>query len=238
LPGTIDAAGRPAPNLLFFSPAADRDLQAFERWLEPQLAEGEDLALLAGWGSKLAGAVARIAGIFHVADALGQGKPWQVPIGKETVDRAIRLAREYLMPHALAAFSLMGADPRVELAKIVLEGLARSFEHFEHSVRGGPPLTVRRRDLQQRHRGHSRLQNAEDLDAVLALLIQLGWLAPVVAKDPRRGRPSGPSYWVNPAITTYRAGTSEGGCPPWQYAQNAQNADADGRGDAGEGAAE
>src|SRR5262249_4752323 len=37
------------PWRLAFSPEADVAMRALEEWLEPQLAEGEELSLLAGW---------------------------------------------------------------------------------------------------------------------------------------------------------------------------------------------
>src|SRR5262249_31050591 len=52
--GAADEQGKPAPHWLRFDQWADSALQAFERWLEPQLAEGEPLSYLAGWANKLA----------------------------------------------------------------------------------------------------------------------------------------------------------------------------------------
>src|SRR5262249_397651 len=49
LSGTVGEDGRPAPHYLTFSPSADEVLRDLERWLEPQLADGEELSLLAGW---------------------------------------------------------------------------------------------------------------------------------------------------------------------------------------------
>jgi hypothetical protein len=45
-------AGGPVPHWLKFSPEADRVMQDFERWLEPRLAEGEELSFLDGWAGK------------------------------------------------------------------------------------------------------------------------------------------------------------------------------------------
>src|SRR5262249_33636604 len=53
--------GKPDQHVIRFSASADAVLQELERWLEPQLAEGEPLSHLAGWASKLAGAIARPA---------------------------------------------------------------------------------------------------------------------------------------------------------------------------------
>src|SRR5262249_39079802 len=99
LGGPIDPGEKVTPKLLTFAPDADAALQQFERWREPQMAEGEPLSHLAGWAQKLAGACARIAGGLHVAHMIPDG---QVPLRvcRESVESAIRLGKEYLLPHA------------------------------------------------------------------------------------------------------------------------------------------
>jgi hypothetical protein len=108
LPGAAGEHGQAAPHWLESSTEADQLLEAFERWLEPQLARGEELSHLAGWPQKLVGAVARIAAVLHMAATAGRGQAWQVPIREDTVAAAIRLGKDYLLPHAQAAFGLMG----------------------------------------------------------------------------------------------------------------------------------
>ena len=115
LRGAVGEEG-PEPHWLKFSAAADESLQRLERWLEPQLAEGEDLSYLAGWAQKLAGACARLAAILHVAGAIKDGPP-PCTIDLDTVERAIRIGKDYLLPHAEAAFALMGADLRIDKAR-------------------------------------------------------------------------------------------------------------------------
>ena len=61
------------PGVLTFDDAARSAFEAFERWIEPQLAPGGALARLAGWANKLNGACARLAAALHVADGLGAG---------------------------------------------------------------------------------------------------------------------------------------------------------------------
>jgi DNA polymerase-1 len=204
LEGTVDEGGRPAPHRLQLSPEADRLMQGFESWLEPQLAEGGELADLAGWAQKLAGAAARIAGILHVARAVGSGEPWGRPVGADTVAAAVRLARNYLLPHARAAFGLMGADERVPHARAVLDWLARRLGGVEdvENVEDAP-LCVSRREIHQVHR--RRFDPVEKLDPVLDLLVRHGWLRPTGEGRPGRGIP-GPAYDVNPAVRRPRAG--------------------------------
>jgi hypothetical protein len=80
--------GRPGANVLRFSPEADQALRQFEQWLEPRLAPEGELSRLCGWANKLAGAIARIAGILHVA---ASPRHWTPTIDVETVEAAIRL---------------------------------------------------------------------------------------------------------------------------------------------------
>ena len=58
------------------------------------------MSALAGWGNKLAGAVVRLSGVFHVVECLAAKRVWSMPIAEETVRAAIRLACDYLIPHS------------------------------------------------------------------------------------------------------------------------------------------
>jgi hypothetical protein len=202
LTGAVDHKGQPAPHWLKFSPVADAALQHFERWLEPQLAPGEELSYLAGWGSKLAGAVARIAGVLHMAETLGQDEPWNVAIGESTVAAAIRIGRDYLLPHAKAAFGQMGADERLHDAQHVVRWLTRYFEDCEDCGRG--VASVSKRDIYQAFKG--RFKTVEELDPALKILLDAGYLRPEPRLKPTSaGRPASPRYEINPHLRT-RAG--------------------------------
>jgi replicative DNA helicase len=231
LSGAVDGNGKPAPNWLSFSPAADRRMQDFERWIEPQMAEGEDLSLLSGWAQKLAGAAARIAGILHVAAAEAENRPWSTPISKETVEAAVTLARDYLLPHAQAAFALMGADARAANARHVWASIARQSESAECSENG--VRVVSRRDIHQWNR--RRFPNVEELDPVLALLVDRYYLRPVEgAGQAGRGHAS-PRYQVNPMALAAFSETdprthcshcthSDVGTPPSECSENSEYA--------------
>jgi hypothetical protein len=196
LRGTTDKDGRPAPHWLRFSAAAESALRAFEQWLEPQLAVGEELAYLAGWANKLAGAIARIAGILHIAEAVGdESKGCLDPISETTVNAAIYLGRDYLLPHAQAAFGMMGADPRMETARAVLDWIARQVEDVEYVE--SAPLTFSRREIHQGCR--RRFKSVDDLDPILDILCKHGWLRLAATGIAGRGQP-GPRYAVNPEI--------------------------------------
>jgi replicative DNA helicase len=171
--------------VLTLDPQADELLLGFEGTLEPRLAANSgDLAHLAGWAAKLAGATCRLAGLLHLASHLRDG--WARPIGADTFAAALRLA-DYLVEHARAVFDLMGADPRVEDARWLLDWIHRTDQ-----------VQFSRRDAHQAARG--RFRKATDLEPALALLEEHGWLRRVDADPPgpKGGRPASPRFLVNP----------------------------------------
>jgi replicative DNA helicase len=178
-------AGDDGPARLTLDRAAGELLLGFERDLEPRLAAGSgDLAHLAGWAAKLAGATCRLAALLHLAEQLRDG--WAQPIGADTFAGAARLAG-YLVDHALAVFDLMGADPRIDDARWLLDWIGRTGQ-----------AQFSRRDAHQAARG--RFRKAADLEPALAMLEEHGWLRRVDA-DPvgaKGGRPASPRFLVNP----------------------------------------
>jgi replicative DNA helicase len=179
-------AGDDSPAVLTLDQEAGELLLGFERDLEPRLAAGRgDLAHLAGWAAKLAGATCRIAGLLHLAGHLRDG--WNQPIGADTLAGAVRLAG-YLVDHARAVFDLMGADPRVDDARWLLDWITRT----------GQVQFTRRDAHAAAPRG--RFPKATSLDPALGLLEEHGWLRRVDANPvgPRGGRPASPRFLVNP----------------------------------------
>jgi replicative DNA helicase len=174
------------PTVLTLDPQAGDLLLGFERDLEPRLAAGSgDLAHLAGWAAKLAGATCRLAALLHLAAQLRDG--WARPINADTFAGAARLA-DYLIEHARAVFDLMGADPRLDDAGWLLEWITRT---------GQAQFT--RRDA---HRAgpRGRFPKATNLDPALSLLEEHGYLRRVDADSAgsKGGRPPSPRFLVNP----------------------------------------
>jgi hypothetical protein len=179
-------AGDDGPALLALDPEAGELLLSFERDLEPRLAAGSgDLAHLAGWAAKLAGATCRLAAHLHLASHLRDG--WAQPINGDTFTSAIQLA-DYLVDHARAVFDLMGADPRTDDARSLLDWIRRSGQ-AQFTRRDAHHAAPRR-----------RFPKATDLDPALALLEEHGWLRRVDADapGPKGGRPPSPRFLVNP----------------------------------------
>jgi hypothetical protein len=190
----------PEPTRLRFSGAAQARLVAFMEALEPRLGPGGDLSHVPDWAGKLAGLVARVAGLLHLADRWDAPEPELEHISAATVGRAITFG-DYALGHALAAFGAMGADPATGGARRLWRWIAE---------RGDP--AVRRADAYQALRG--QFPKSADLDAPFALLVEYGYLRPqVVAVDRHaegrrgpQGRPPSASYDVNPLATTQAAG--------------------------------
>lgn len=181
------ADGSPHPRLLALSPEAAARHEVFETAIEPQLGEFGELAHVADWGGKLAGATARLAGLLHLAAHGDDEVPWEIPIADATMVAAVTIAREFLTPHALAAFAAMGADPALEDAQLVLRWLARTDR-----------TTVSRRDLLAGL--PKRFREGRQLDAALRLLVTAGYLRERKPVDRRGqpGRPPSPLFDCNP----------------------------------------
>jgi hypothetical protein len=188
LPSGADAWGEPRPRPLLLDGPAQGALLAFQRRLEPRLGDHGDLAHLADWGAKLAGQAARIAGLLHVAGHCVAGRdPAAHPVAAATMEDAIALAERFLVPHALAAFGEMGADPAVEGARAVLAAL----ERWEAP-------TFSRRDLHQRSL-KGRFPRPAQLEPPLAVLVDHGYVRPFTA-----ARRSGPGQKPSPVFEINR----------------------------------
>ena len=162
-------------------------LLAFEAEVEPRLhPHSGDLAHIADWASKLVGAVARIAGLLHLAARLRDG--WALPVNEATIADAITIGR-YLIAHALATFDLMGgADPTLDDGRYVLAWIERT----------GVKSFTRRELFTALPRG--RFAKVDALDPALALLVEHGYIRPLPPPEGRSGpgRPASPSFEVNP----------------------------------------
>jgi replicative DNA helicase len=182
----VDLNAGEGPAVLTLDQAAAELLLGFERNLEPRLAAGSgDLAHLAGWAAKLAGATCRLAALLHLAGYLRDG--WARPINADTFAGAARLAG-YLVEHARAVFDLMGSDPRVDDARWLLDWIART-NQTQFTRRDAHVATPR-----------GRFPKATSLDPALALLEEHGYLRRVDADSsgPKGGRPPSPRFLVNP----------------------------------------
>ncbi|MBI1799987.1 MAG: DUF3987 domain-containing protein [Candidatus Eisenbacteria bacterium] len=194
----VDAKGAGVPGLVRFSPEARAALRDFQRWLEPQLGEFGSLAHITDWAGKLAGAVARLAGLLHVAEQPGRRAPWDLPLSRECVERSVAIGK-YLLGHALGAFQQMGADRDVEKARLVL-----------HWVLRAEVPTFTKREAFEATKG--RFKKVADLEPALRVLEDHRYIT-ARPRPPRDGpgRKPSPSYAVNPqALGIYSHNSRDG----------------------------
>jgi hypothetical protein len=169
------------PAILMLTDTAHEAMVRLETALEPTLAGDGELAHLADWGSKYAGAVARIAGMLHLAThGAEQGIP--TPVAAQTILAAVRIGN-YFKACAINAFTEMGAD-HITADAVYLWG----------RIVGLGVDEVSERDLQSITR--SRFKKKDDLIPAMVRLIEHGYLIPLPKSDPTGGRPASPRYKV------------------------------------------
>ncbi len=183
-PMATGADGEPMPHTLKLTPEAFASWQAFWCEVEKDMGPGGRFEFMTDWAGKLPGAVARLAGLLHIARHVFRGAHTQ-EIDLADMSKAIQVGR-CLSVHALAVFDLMGADPALDGARAVLGWIrAEGLQVFTF------------RDCHNRHQG--RFKRAEELDPVLEVLAERGYIRR--ARTPGhqgRGRPS-KVFEVNPA---------------------------------------
>lgn len=136
-----------------------------------------------GWGSKLSGAVARIAGILHLAD----GRPG-TEVSADLIEAADQIG-DYFTVHALAAFDLMDSRGSNALAEELL-AVIRRHRLTEFSARDLMVKTSR-----------SKFRKAEDLSEPLETLVDHGWIATLqVEQQSGPGRPRSARYAAHPLV--------------------------------------
>lgn len=142
-----------------------------------------DLRHLHGWGEKFAGMVARIAGLFHLADFGVSGA-----IELETLRKAIAVGR-WAIEHAKTAFGVAELTAAAQGARDILEHL-----------RAERLMTSTRRDVHQTLKGRGQWNEADALTPGFELLTEHGWIRPVPHQK-KTGRPS-EAFEVHPSIAS------------------------------------
>lgn len=132
------------------------------------------------WGSKYIGLVLRIAGLLHIA------ADGDEDIQMETVENAIQIG-SYAFYHALYAYSILGADETVEKAL-----------HVVTKLRKLSVTRISRSDLYQKCRGRF-FRDAKEMEPVLTLLEQHGYIWMDIPTYSGVGRPSAGTIYINPA---------------------------------------
>lgn len=175
---------QPSPLRLDLSQEAYRLWLEFSAGVEKGLAPGGEFEAMNDWAGKLPGAVARLAGLFHL---IGNEHPADARIGRGTMERAVYMGA-FLSEHAKAAYSIMGTDDRLEGGKRVLEWIRRQ--------------AVDKFSVRECHRalaGQTAFQHSEDVLAALLELEERGFIRALPTERPGGpGRKPSPQYEVNP----------------------------------------
>lgn len=172
------------PVVLTLTANAHKAILSIETAVEPTLGERGELRALAEWGSKYVGAIARIAGILHMARYGPQAGP-QTEVDANTIAAAYSLG-SYYRACAVKAFTQMGtddstADAAYLLSRILGLGIAEMSE----------------RDIFNAARSRFKVK-AEMLPA-LDRLIDHGYLIALPGEKPAaRGRPASPRFYLHP----------------------------------------
>jgi replicative DNA helicase len=167
------------PAILMLSPDAHKAMIEIETAIEPTLAGDGELASLADWGAKYAGAIARIAGIIHLAEH-GSDKGPKTPVSAVTILAASRIGA-YFKANAINAFIEMDTDQGTADAVYLLDRIQRL--HLDE-------LSEREIHVATQ----SRFKKKDDLIPVIARLVDNGYLIPLPAPEPTGGRPASPRY--------------------------------------------
>lgn len=152
-------------------------IELFTEWRETTetgLGVNGELEMMLDWGGKLAGLTARLAGNLHLI----RHDVFLEPIGIESVRAAIEISK-WAIPHARAAFGLLGVD----------DGSMDDAERILAWLNAEKLSQTKRRDIHQQFK--SKFDNEPDrLRRALDVLIDRGWLRPVELRSNAPGRPS------------------------------------------------
>lgn len=178
---------RQVPYTLTLATQGWRSWKEFQHEVETMLRPGGKLEYLTDWGSKLPGAVVRLAGLLHCADyasCITDNRE----IGSGAMQRAISLGR-YFIEHALAAFDMMGEDVGMEAARKLWK-----------VIQANRKKVFTARDAWNPLRGSYK--TVESAAAGFDSLIDHNYIVEMDDPGPRKaGRPPSRRYRVNPSLT-------------------------------------
>ena len=180
-----DDRGEWTPRIIGLSPLATELFTQFRQRIESSLGEFGELGTISDWAGKLPGAVARIAGLFHVVEyAIALDIP--DGISGDTMRSAIQIG-EYFISHATTAFAIMGRDEATALA-----------EHLMRTIQKNDWHVFTRQQLHQIVR--RRVTTPDELDAPLKILTDHGFIRFDPLHRDGAGRKPSPRFEVHPRI--------------------------------------
>jgi len=184
-----DDRGEWKARVLNLSASATEAFTEFRERMEVSLGEFGELGTISDWAGKLPGAVARIAGIFHVVD---HARFCEIPdeISGDTMESAIQVG-EYFISHAEVAFAIMGRDESTAMAEHILRTIQKS--DWQDFTRQQLHQLVRR-----------RVNTPDELDLPLRKLSDHGFIRLVPQQRKGAGRKPSPRFEVNPRMGASR----------------------------------
>lgn len=155
-------------TILKFSFEADKELETFYNWIEPQLKN--ELEFMGDWAGKLFGACLRIAGILHCMEYSNIDSSCLVSV--DTVKKAITISK-YFLEHSKYAYMLMGADKEVEKAKYILNKLEKQDK-----------MSLKRSEIFSISRSPSRnINKVDNIVKALDILVEYGYILELEAEE-------------------------------------------------------
>lgn len=166
--------------IINLSPSAQNEVIRFHDWLEPKLVD--ELEYMESWGAKLLGNMLRIAGMLHCAK--NSNAPSETALSSETVQQAIAISK-YFLRHAKCVHNLLGTDKDMQLAK-----------HVTKKLQNQEKRELSKYQIFRLCRGS--FQRVDDLNPILDILIEYGYLKERTHPAPTGGRPRANTYLLNP----------------------------------------
>lgn len=166
--------------IINLSPSAQKEVIRFHDWLEPKLVD--ELEYMESWGAKLLGNMLRIAGMLHCAK--NSNAPSETALSSETVQQAIAISK-YFLHHAKCVHNLLGTDKDMQLAK-----------HVTKKLQNQEKRELSKYQIFRLCRGS--FQRVDDLNPILDILIEFGYLKERTHPAPTGGRPRANTYLLNP----------------------------------------
>lgn len=168
------------PVTLSLSDAARKSWEGSYCAAEEGLLPGGDLHDIMDWGSKLPGAIARIAGLFHFA-RYREDAPAKL-ISLTDMEKAVSLGG-FFSEHARAVLAMIEEDAQLAGARRILEALKRhGMEAFK--VREVVHVTG--------------LKKFSAVKPGLEILMERGWVREIPSQYSGKGRPAAQVYEVHP----------------------------------------